>query len=145
MEGIEDPSFRPEADSQMVAEAAGGGQPARRPDHVIARGLVGVFRVLALIAGIWGFVNIVYAVEASRAARKVVQESRGFPGDRERVAQAAQSAAAFALFAAAITAAAAVAFPLGMAEVIRLCLLVEANTRVASQTPACEKDRRGRK
>jgi hypothetical protein len=135
-DGVEDPSFRPEVDVRAVAEAAGAEQPAHRPsaalpsnppasspaaDHVIARGLIWVFRALALIGGIWGLLNIVHAVEASRGPRDVV------------------------LFAAVITAAAVVAFPLGMAEVIRLCLLVEANTRVARQTPSREQEKRGRR
>ena len=135
-EGVEDPSFQPEVDVPVVAEAAGA-QPAHRPsegppsnlpsplraeDHVIARGLIWVFRALALIAGSWGLLNVVQAVEASRASREVVL-----------------------LFAAVITAVAVVAFPLGMAEVIRLCLLVEANTRVARQTPARDQEKRGRR
>ena len=120
--GVEDPSFRSEVDARVVAEAAEGG------DHVIARGLVEVFRLLAVIGGLWGLVNIGLAVEASLAA---------------------QSARAIAVFAAVIaavaTAVALVAFPLGMAEILRFCLLVEANTRVASQSPAREKEERGRK
>jgi len=117
--GVEDPSFRSEVDARVVAEAAEGG------DHVIARGLVEVFRLLAVIGGLWGLVNIGLAVEASLAA---------------------QSAAVFAAVIAAVaTAVALVAFPLGMAEILRFCLLVEANTRVASQSPAREKEERGRK
>lgn len=134
-EGVEDPSFRTEADAAVVAKAAGGGEPARRPgeagpsgptlyspgaDHVVARGLVWVFRALALVAGIWGLIHIAHAVEASRAPREVVQ-----------------------VFTAVIIAAAAVAFPLGMAEGLRLCLLIDENTRVRRQTQSGEKEKRG--
>jgi hypothetical protein len=159
-EGVEDSSFRADVDTRVVAEAAGGGQLARRPsevlpsgqplsspgeDHGLARGLIWVFRALALLAGVWGLFNLVYTVEAYRATREVVQEFKGFPGDQERMAQVAQRAAALAVFTAVITAVAVVAFPLGMAEVIRLCLLVDANTRGARQGPLREKAGRGRK
>jgi hypothetical protein len=49
------------------------------------------------------------------------------------------------VFTALLTAVAVVAFPLGMAEVIRLCLLVEANTRVTTPIPLQGKERRGRR
>ena len=41
-----------------------------------------------------------------------------------------------AVFTAIVSGCAAVAFPLGMAEIIRLCVLIEANSRASAQDPA---------
>jgi hypothetical protein len=99
-----------------------------------------VFRALALFAGLWGLLNLAVAV---RAAREVAQKFGDLPGDP--AVQAVQSAGATAVLAAVLVLGAVVAFPLGMAEVLRLCLRVEANTRAAEPTPRHAKEKRRRR
>jgi hypothetical protein len=104
-------------------------------DHVVARGLVWVLRALALIAAIWGLVNI---ADASRAAREAAKEFRAFPGGREQMAKAAERAGTTAVFTAVVLATALVAVLLAMAECLRLCIQIERNTRKSGQLRARE-------
>jgi hypothetical protein len=104
--------------------------------------LVWVLRALAVLAGIWGLIGIAQSLEASRAVREFPQEFRGFPGDPEQRTKAVQSATTAAVFTALITTVAMVAVPLALAEGLRLCILIEANTRIGRQLPLREKGKR---
>jgi hypothetical protein len=164
-EGVEDPGFQREGTGDVTAIRTGMGgdravtapsevappavaQDSAGTDHLLARGLMWGLRGLALVAAIWGLINIGNAMEASRVAREASKQFRAFPGDpeqvpkAEQVAKAAERAGTTAVFTAVIIAVALVAVLLALAEGLRLCILIEGNTRTAGQPQAREKGKR---
>jgi hypothetical protein len=158
-EGVEDPGFQREGTGEDTAVRSGmaGARAATVPpevappamagesaggDHLLARGLIWGLRGLAVLAALWGLINIGSAMEASRVAGEAAKQFRGFPGDPEQAAKAAERAGATAVFTVVIFAFALVAVLLALAEGLRLCILIEGNTRTAGQTQAREKGKR---
>jgi hypothetical protein len=158
-EGVEDPGFRREGTGEDTAVRAGmaGDRAATAPpevappamardsvgtDHLLARGLVWGLRGLAFIAALWGLINIGNAIESSRVAGEGSKQFRAVPGDPEQVAKAAERAGTTGVFTAVIFAVALVAVLLALAEGLRLCLLIEGNTRTAGQPQARDKGKR---
>jgi len=164
-EGVEDPGFHREGTGDVTAIRTGmvGDRAVTAPsevtpsalaqdsagtDHLLARGLVWGLRGLALVAAIWGLINTINATEASRVASEASKQFRAFPGDPEQVtkveqvAKAAERAGTTAVFTAVILAVVLVAVLLALAESLRLCILIEGNTRTAGQHRAREKGKR---
>lgn len=158
-EGLEDSSFRgaveglvtggtplsTQAETPVPEVLPSSSQAPGAKDHPIAHALVWVLRGLAIVGAIWGLLAIGVAGQAALAAGEVSERLRDLPRKQAaEAAQAATTAATLAVLTACVLTAAAVAFPLAMAEILRLCLLMEANTRAARQAPR-EKEKRGRK
>jgi hypothetical protein len=157
-EGVEDPAFQREpsedvsADPKSVAVGRGaptsnqGSGPALTPDalssHLLARGLVWILRGLAVLAAIWGLINLVHAMEASRAVRETSKHLRDFTDDSARLTQAAEKAGTIAVLTALVSATALVAVLLALAEGLRLCILIEGNTRGRGKVQAREREKR---
>jgi hypothetical protein len=163
-EGVEDPAFKREGTgvdtSVRKGVAADRAAPSEAPPpavtlaspgaaHLLARGLVWGLRGLALVAAIWGLLNLINAMEASRVANELVKQFQAFPGNPEPLAKfeqnlkaAAARQAAVAVFTAVILAVALVAVLLALAEGLRLCILIEGNTRMAGPSQGSEKGKR---
>jgi len=106
--------------------------PRPASEHAMANALVWVFRILAGIGGIWGLYSIFSAFQGYAAMSDAL--NRIGAGSMQR--EMADMAGMQAVFTAIVSGCAAVAFPLGMAEIIRLCVLIEANSRASAQDPA---------
>jgi hypothetical protein len=126
---------------------AGQAPSAAQPQFLMARGLVVCFRVLALLAAIWGVLYVVNTAEAASVAVAAAGQATRMPGGmvvaQDPAVQAAARARTMAVFTAVVVALMAVAAPLCLAEVLKLALTIESNTRqttqpwriAASQTP----------
>ena len=152
-EGVEDPDFKGKQTGEFTAGKpmvigsplqppsvpAATGQNGAGSHHLFASVLVWVLRGLALFALIWGLVNVSNASQSSRNASEALKHFQDFRGDEEQrtkaelAAKAVAKAASTAVLTAVMFAAALVAVLLALAEGLRLCILIEGNTRSAEK------------
>ncbi len=141
-DGVEDPDFQPadtgdkpttggvdEVDLSAVltkSAPSADAQHATATGHLLARLLVLVLRVLAMVIAVWGvFILIEMAATGNRAASREQDK---------QVAQAVTTAQTNVLFMAALLLITVVTVILALAEALRIFIKIEANTRGA-QTP----------
>ena len=106
-------------------------------DHRAVRGLVWVLRVLALVALIWGVMEVSKAVEASRVGLWTpAGASREAEDQADRLAQAAAIANRGVVFQAVFFATVLPAVLLALAEGLRLAIAIEGNTRRGGGGPS---------
>ena len=148
-DGVEDSSFQSAVVPETDADEPKMGHPAPRTiveleasaaakDHLVARGLIWVLRGLAVIGAIWGMMNIINTMDVARTTSMAAARFRDFPNRastdvRENMADSVQRAASMSVFTAVIIAAAVVAVPMALAELLRLFVLIERNTRASGQ------------
>jgi hypothetical protein len=103
--------------------------PQEANEHLVAHGLVWVLRGIALLAAIWGLIDIGNALEASRVAREAAKKAQAGLGGPDQGTKPAEAATTGGVFKAVISTSTLVAAFLAFAEVLRLGILVENNTR----------------
>jgi hypothetical protein len=106
---------------------------------LVARGLIICFRVLAVLAAIWGVLHVVNTAEVASAATAAAAQVTKMPGGiavapDPAVQAAARAARTMAVFTAVVVGLVAVAVPLFLAEVLKITIIIESNTRKTTQT-----------
>jgi hypothetical protein len=95
--------------------------------------------VLAVLAAIWSLVHVVNTADAASAAAAIAAQVTKMPGGivvapDPAVPAAARAARTMAVFTAVVVGLLAVAVPLFLAEVLKLTIIIENNTRKTTHT-----------
>lgn len=88
------------------------------PDGRLSGSLIWVLRGLAAVGAIWGLFNTIGALNVANSL------------DEYGMGEDARSAASLAVFASVIMSVAVVTIPLALAEMLRLCVVIERNIQI---------------
>ena len=154
-EGVSPSSGIPQSTVELrsaptVSEEAGVVARFLQSDQPLARLLVVVLRVLAVIAAIWGMMNTANAIDAAGAVEarlKAMQNSSerfstASSTEAAEIASSARYAAGIAVFSAMVYGVALVAVLLALAEGLRLAIIITRNTGGAAAPFSPHKSKR---